>query len=273
MKELDVAVIGDIAWNHDITPLGNKISPGGAAYYSAVGAARFSEKVGVVAKIGRDFDTELLTRKGIDIEGVRVINGGKTCQFVIVQHGDNTREFTAQRGVAGIVETAILPDTYMSAKFIHLPTQLPEHALTWLDVLASHRHVSVDSFEKFVKEFPELTKQMFCKASLIFANEVEFEIVRQLGETVFDTPIVLKKGKDGAAYIHGKDIIMVPAPMITPIDTTGAGDVLAGAFLAQRANGVSIEISLEQAVRAASLSVTLFGVEHIAPDKSMHLFP
>ncbi len=270
MKELDVAIIGDIAWNQDITPLGNKISPGGAAYYSAVGAARFSEKVGIVAKIGRDFNTELLTQKGIDIEGVRVIDGGTTCRFVVTQHKDNTREFMAQRGVAGIVETAIFPDTYLSAKFIHLPTQLPEHALTWLDVLSSHKHVSVDSFEEFVKKFPELTRQMFRKASLIFANEVEFDIVRQLGDVEFDAPIVLKKGKDGAAYIHGKEMIMVPAPMTVSKDTTGAGDVLAGAFLALRAKGVSIETALEQAVRTASLSVTSFGVEHILTDKRMH---
>ena len=272
MKELDVAIIGDIAWNQDITTSGNKVSPGGSAYYSAVGAARFSEKIGIVAKIGSDFDTALLTEKGIDIEGVRVIDGGTTCRFVITQHPDNTREFSAQRGVAGVVETEIFPDTYLSAKFIHLPTQLPEHALTWLDVLASHSHVSVDSFEEFVKEFPELTRQMFRKASLIFANETEFEIVRELGETSFDAPIVLKRGKDGASYIHGKEMIMVPAPMTEPIDTTGAGDVLAGAFLALRAQGVSIETALEQAVKTASLSVTSFGVEHIVTGKRMHTF-
>lgn len=273
MKELDVAIIGDIAWNQDITPLGNKISPGGAAYYSAVGAARFSEKVGVVAQVGSDFDTALLTRKSIDIEGVRVVDGGKTCRFVVTQHPDNTREFTAERGVAGIVETAIFPDTYVSAKYIHLPTQLPSHALTWLDVLASHKHVSVDSFEEFVTAFPELTREMFRRASLIFANEVEFNIVRQLGDTAFDAPIVLKKGKDGAAYIHGKEIIMVPAPVVSPVDTTGAGDVLAGAFLAQRARGFSVETALELAVRTASLSVTAFGVEHIASDKRKQLLP
>ena len=161
----------------------------------------------------------------------------------------------------------------MSAKFIHLPTQLPDHALTWLDVLAGHPPVSVDSFEEFVIQSPELTRQMFRRASLIFANEVEYEIVRQLGDIAFDAPIVLKKGKDGAAYIHGKEVIIIPAPAVVPVDTTGAGDVLAGAFLAQRARGFSVETALELAVRTASLSVTEFGVEHIASDKRVPLLP
>ncbi len=266
MRELDVAIIGDVAWNEDITPSGSKVSPGGAAYYAAVGASRYSDKVGVVAKIGRDFDTTVLTQKGIDIEGIRIKENGATCRFVITQHPDNTREFAAQRGVAGIVETAIFPDAYVSAKFIHLPTQLPEHALTWLEMLSGHTHVSVDSFEEFVEKFPDLTKQMFRKASLIFANEAEFNIVRELGETVFDTPIVLKKGKSGAEYIHGNDIIMIPAPVVASVETTGAGDVLAGAFLAQRAKGVPVETALEKAVNLASLSVSAFGVEHITSE-------
>lgn len=267
MRDLDVGVIGDIAWNQDITPTGNKISPGGAAYYSAVGAARYSEKVGVVARIGDDFATELLTQKGIDVAGVRVIDGGQTCKFVLTQHEDNTREFSAQRGVASVVDTAVFPPSYMSAKFMLLPTQLPEHALRWLDVLSGHSHVSVDSFEKFVQEFPDLTMQMFRRASLIFVNEVEFELIHQFGDTVFDAPIILKKGKEGAVYMQGKEVYTVPAPMVVPIDTTGAGDVLAGAFLAQRAQGIPIEKALEQAVKTASLSVTEFGVEHIVRQK------
>jgi ribokinase len=267
MKEIRVAIVGDIAWNEDITPFGKKVSPGGAAYYSSVGASRFSEGVGTVARVGKDFDLSYLTEKGIDVEGVTVSDKERTCRFVLRQHADNSREFTAERGVAGIVDASIFPDSYLTARYIHLPTQLPAHALTWIDKL-DHRYISVDSFEAFVQEFPEMTKEMFRKASLIFTNESEFQTLKQLGEETFNAPIILKKGKDGAAYIYKNDTIVVPASPVDPIDTTGAGDVLAGAFLAQRANGVGVEESLKNAVELASKSVTQFGVEHIGQFKN-----
>ncbi|EKD71048.1 MAG: hypothetical protein ACD_46C00286G0003 [uncultured bacterium] len=41
--------------------------------------------------------------------------------------------------------------------------------------------------------------------------------------------------------------------------------MLAGAFLAQRAQGVPVEFALEMAVKTASVSVTQFGVDHLRP--------
>lgn len=266
MKELDVAIVGDIAWNQDITPLGNRISPGGAAYYSAVGASCFSDKVGVVARVGSDFNTTLLTDKGINVEGVHKVKDGKTCRFVITQY-DNGREFSADRGIAAIVDTTILPKSYLSAKFIHLPTQLPEHALLWLDVFRCRNNVSVDTFEQFVKDYPELSREMCHRASLIFINEEELQTLHQLGELLSQAPIILKKGSLGASYIDQSESISVPAPSVIPVETTGAGDILAGAFLAQRAKGISIETSLVFAVHLASRSVTDFGVEHLITEK------
>lgn len=265
MKEIDVAIVGDIAWNQDITPFGNKISPGGAAYYSSVGASVYSEKVGVVAKTGNDFDTALLKDKKIDVEGVKRIDSGKTCRFIIRQSEDNTREFEADRGVSETVDTGIFPESYRNAKFFHLPTQLPSHALTWLDFLNGRKNISVDTFEQFVKDFPELTRVMIAKASLVFTNEAEINILRGLGEISFKVPVIVKKGKSGAAYIFKDQSVFIDAPKVAALDTTGAGDVLAGAFLAQKAKGISTATSLEMAVKTASLSVTRFGVDHIFP--------
>ena len=83
MREIDLAIVGDIAWNKDITPQGQRTSPGGAAYYSAAGASHFSEKVGVVGRIGEDFDLSLLQKRHIDVEGVIVVPEEETCRFVL----------------------------------------------------------------------------------------------------------------------------------------------------------------------------------------------
>ena len=263
MKEMDVSIIGDISWNHDVTPIKDKTSVGGAAYYSAVGAACFSDNIGIVARVGGDFDLACLTQKKINIEGIKVISDGKTCRFEVIQHQDGSREFEAYRGVAGIVDTSIFPNDYFSSKFIHLSTQQPDHAITWLNILSDNKNVSVDSFELFVKEFPDLTRQMFQKADTIFTNETEWQVMQQFGDDFINKPIIIKRGKDGAVYKSKGEIFIIPAPKVSAVDFSGAGDVLAGAFLALRAQGISIEIALKKAVDLASYSVTEFGVEHI----------
>lgn len=116
-----------------------------------------------------------------------------------------------------------------------------------------------------------MTKEMFRKAALIFTNEDEYQTLMQLGQEAFSSPVILKKGKHGAVYIHKHDTIVVPAHAVDPVDTTGAGDVLAGAFLAQRAQGRSIEASLQHAVDLASQSVTAFGVEHMRTIRREHV--
>jgi len=264
-KEIDIAIIGDLAFNHDITSSGEKTSVGGSAYYSAVGASRFSEKVGIVAKIGEDFDLSYLHKRSIDTEGVRLVSSEKSCRFVLRQHLDGTREFSAERGVARTVETEIFPKTYIRAKYIHLATQLPAHCLIWMNALENNVEgiISADSFEVFVKQFPDLTRRVFEKAGMIFTNEAELQILRQLGEVSFESPMILKKGAAGAVYINEGETIAVEAPKVEVVETTGAGDILAGAFLALRAKNIPVERALKKAVYLASRSITNFGVEHI----------
>ena len=264
-KEIDIVIIGDLAFNHDIAPNGEKTSIDGAAYYSAVGASLFNKKVGVVAKIGGDFDLSYLHKRSIDIEGVKVIPDGKTCRFVLRQYSNNTREFSAERGVTTTVETKISPKTYMKAKYIHLATQLSPHCLIWMDALENNVEgvISADFFEAFVKQFPNESQWIFKRARIVFTNEVEFSMLRQLGKISFKMPIILKKGATGAVYIKGTKIIAVDAPKVEAIETTGVGDVLAGAFLALRAKNISVAKALEKAVYFASQSIADFGVEHI----------
>jgi sugar/nucleoside kinase (ribokinase family) len=60
-------------------------------------------------------------------------------------------------------------------------------------------------------------------------------------------------GPDGAvAFVNGSEV-RVPAPPIETVDATGAGDALAGVYLAERVAGASAERALSRAVAAATL--------------------
>lgn len=266
-KEIELAIIGDLAFNKDITPYGEKTSMGGSAYYSAVGASKYCENVGIVAKVGDDFDLEYLEKRKINIEGVKIVKGGQTARFVLYQHQDGNRDFKAERGVAVSVDTSIFPRSYLNAKYIHLATSLPEHYLVWINVLrtqiSSSTIISADAFEQYVKEYPDLTREVLKLVGMIFLNEEELNLLSQFGELSFRVPIILKKGPLGAVYIEGEKTIRSPAPRVKAIETTGAGDILAGVFLALRAGNFPVEKALEEAVKTASYSVTEFGVEHL----------
>jgi sugar/nucleoside kinase (ribokinase family) len=73
-------------------------------------------------------------------------------------------------------------------------------------------------------------------------------------------PTVLKHGPAGAEFLADGCRYRVPAPRVTEVDPIGAGEILAGAFLALRARGLADEQALSCAVIAAASSVTEFGV-------------
>jgi len=53
--------------------------------------------------------------------------------------------------------------------------------------------------------------------------------------------------------------VSVPAPEVTPVDTTGAGDTHTGVLLAALASGCELVEALTLANRAAAVSVTRIG--------------
>ena len=129
--------------------------------------------------------------------------------------------------------------------------------------------LSADVFEPFVRQFPEATRRVVRVADVVFMNEEEAALLRATEQPWPPGDVVLKRGAAGAAYYHGSPApaspispICAPAPPTRAVETTGAGDLLAGAFLALRMRGVSPGRALDAAVRVASASVTDFGVDH-----------
>lgn len=170
-------------------------------------------------------------------------------------------------GLAAEADPSIFPISYLSAKYIYLATLLPNQHLLWIQNLGSKgidkSRIAANAFELYVREYPELTKIVLSNVGTAFLNEEELNTLKQYGELMLSIPIVLTKGSLGAVYINGDETISVPAPKVNVVDTTGAGDTLAGVFLALRVQNIPIEQALTEAVKIASTSITEFGVEYI----------
>lgn len=77
--------------------------------------------------------------------------------------------------------------------------------------------------------------------------------------------LILTLGADGVYYRKGDFSLYIPARRVEAVDTTGAGDVFVGYFLAAAADGADPGYALTLATAAAALSVTRPGAADSVP--------
>ncbi|GAA2353397.1 carbohydrate kinase family protein [Dactylosporangium salmoneum] len=256
---MDLVIVGHLGLNDDVTPFGRAVSPGGAGYAVAKGARLLGPgRVGLVARVGPDFDRNAVLSMGVDAEGVTV-HEGRSPRFYMRQHADNSREFTADMGTGNTIAPDELPAPYRRARHVHLATAPPQQQWAWLTflrTLPARPAVSVDMFEHFASSDPALCRSLCAAADLLFMNDEERHILYGDGPLP-SAPAVVKHGPLGASYCG----TLVPTTAADPVDTTGAGEVLAGVFLALRLAGEDPLPALTAAVRAATAKVTEFGMD------------
>jgi sugar/nucleoside kinase (ribokinase family) len=260
---LSLIVVGHIGLATDHTAIATTVAVGGSGYAVAAAASVLSDgPVGVVAQVGGDLDLTVLRDAGLDLDGIAVLPG-VSARFHIQQFQDGTRSFESDLGVAAHPRTDLFPTAYLYAGHIHLGTAPPWQQLAWLKFLrdkGSTAKISVDMFEHFVEHEPTDSRAACDLADLIFMNKAEYDGLYQAHEYP-KSPVVLKYGADGAELIRDGMKHRVPAEPVDEIDPIGAGEILAGVFLALQARGLSDERALRHAVDTATRSVTEFGVD------------
>lgn len=268
-----LVIIGHVGVATDLTASGSVTGPGGSGFAAAFAAAALIGGTGLVAQVGEDFDLGVLSALGIGLEGISVLPGA-SARFRIEQSRDGSLSFTSDLGVAAEPRFDRFPAAYLQARFVHLGSAPPRQQLAWLEFLRSRgcqAQVSVDMFEPFVAAEPDACREAGAHADLIFLNDAEYRGLYG-GRAHPPVPVVRKHGPGGAEYLAAGPAgtarttgtrgttYRVPAPPAGEVDPIGAGEILAGAFLALRARGLAAEQALTYAVAAAARSVTEFGV-------------
>jgi ribokinase len=77
--------------------------------------------------------------------------------------------------------------------------------------------------------------------------------------------VILTMGAKGAVLLDRTGAIETAAPVVTAVDTAGAGDVFCGVFVAGLARGLQPPSAAYAAVQAASLAVTRPGTQSSFP--------
>jgi sugar/nucleoside kinase (ribokinase family) len=87
---------------------------------------------------------------------------------------------------------------------------------------------------------------------------------RRLIDRTGHADVIVRAGPDGAVLAeraggYGLSLSRIPAPAVTAVDTTGAGDAHSGVFLAALADGLTASDAARRANAAAALAVTRSG--------------
>ena len=269
---LGLVLVGHVGWATNENARATGVSLGGSGYAAAYAASTLlGRQVGLAAQIGQDLNPHRLSGLGLDLAGLAILPGA-SARFHISRLGDEARAFESELGVAATPRFETFPEPYLRAGHVHLGTMPPDQQLAWLKFLRDHGFrapISVDTFEHFVRTRPAASREVCDLADLIFINEAEYRGLYR-DQEIPKAPTVLKHGARGADYIaDGMTHVASAIPAGRVVDDTGAGEILAGVYLALRAHGLAADRALSYAVRAASSSVTEFGVD--GPDLTREL--
>jgi ribokinase len=124
-----------------------------------------------------------------------------------------------------------------------------------------------------------LSDELLAQLDVITPNETEAEILtgvkvettddaEQAARALLERGVrtaIITLGPRGAFVLSESFTGLVPAPEVTAVDTTAAGDTFNGALAVGLANGQAIEDAVAFANRAAAISVTRLGAQTSVP--------
>jgi sugar/nucleoside kinase (ribokinase family) len=277
-------VVGTVAFDAIETPFGktDKIL-GGAATFIGLAASHYRVRPGIVSVVGEDFPSkylELLKNRDIDIEGLEVVEGGKTFTWSgKYQHDLNKRDtLSTDLNVLADFDPEV-PKAFRDAEVVMLGNLHPEIQMQALKQLDSRPRLTVlDTMNYWMEHTWDSLVEVIGKVDVITINDEEarqlsgeYSLVRAAQKISAMGPeyVLIKKGENGALLFHEKRIFFAPAlPLEDVFDPTGAGDTFAGGFTGYLAETKNISFdNLKNAVihgaNLASFCVERFGTERL----------
>ena len=280
---MNLLTVGSVAFDAIETPYGktDKIV-GGAGTYICFSASFFVKEQGIISVVGEDFPMATLEEmkdKGVNLEGLQIIQGGKTFFWSGKYHNDmNSRDKLAtELNVLGTFDP-IVPESYQNIDYLLLGNLSPEVQRTVIERLAVRpKLIAMDTMNFWMDIALEELLKTIQLVDVIIINDEEARqlsgtyslvkaaaIIQAMGPKI----VIIKKGEHGALLFHGENIFYAPAlPLADVFDPTGAGDTFAGGFMGYIAS--TDDYSFENMKRAiiAGSALASFCVEKFGTDR------
>ena len=259
---------------------------GGKGANQAVAAARMGAAVAMLGRVGRDAHgaalTQALRADGIDTTSVGEDTEAPTGTAVILLMPDGENSILVipganHRFMPAHVEdsAAVLRNARVAVAQLECPLDTVRAALT-----LAHG-AGVCTVLNAAPAQP-LDDALLATVDWLVVNEIEAAMLTDLPT---ETPaqieaaahalrqrgpsqVVVTLGSAGLLHIGPDGTLALPAPRVTAVDTTGAGDTFVGALAAGLAEGLPITAALTRAQHAAALAVTQLGTQSAMPTRA-----
>jgi len=240
--------------------------PGGKGANQATAAARAGGDVLMIGAVGNDtYGTRLraaLEQSGVDTDDLRTVEGPSgTAHIVVDDEGGNA--IVVIPGANGTLDHLSPGDegVIADADTLLLQLEIPLAA-----VLAGARAARRHGVRTILTPSPAqpLPDELLGAIDLIVPNEHEAATLtgrtdpREAAGALLDLvpEVVVTLGASGSLYAtRGAEPLTVPAPKVTAVDSTGAGDTFVGALAVALGEGRLMPDALTWASCAAALSV------------------
>lgn len=255
-------------------------APGGKGSNQALAARRAGSEVKHIGAVGDDLfaaeATALLRAGGVDLSALKTAPGATAVAMIFVDaHGENC---IAVLPGANATITPADADAALGrlpkGSIVMLQQEITQAATERaLDIARANGLVSILNTAPYLETTPGVAH----KASILVANETEFELVSGRGIAELDSAmvdwarqhkqtVIVTLGGDGAkAATADGTLLHVPALPIKPIDTVGAGDTFCGYLAAGLDAGLTLEAAMKRAAVAASLACLKPGAQPAIP--------
>jgi len=227
---------------------GTRVQPGGAALYAAMAARTLFPNVTLISATGKDFDFPDVLNL-LPYKDVKMYDAPSTKFHIRYDRRWEAHYLRADHGAGSRITSRRISDRWLRHKSIfHISPMRPSKVAGILDKIkqkSPETKVSVNTWIDYVKEGRRnrrILKDIALKADFLILSDTEAKALAQTDS--ISSAVRLLKAKrlivtlgNFGAIISGEnvDMRMVPALNLSPdkvIDTTGAGDVWCGAFLA-----------------------------------------
>lgn len=267
-----IGVIGRFLREDTKVPLlWRKTEGGGQGGTAACCISRLGGRTRYWGRVGNDDEGRLCLRRlndfHVDGQHVEIVLEGKTpVAYVFITQETGARTIFYDRNTLPPLAGAHLPSLLEPPPRVILLDPEGAHLMGEIKKLG-HDSLIVYDCERW---YPGMREAMatadyfipsadFLKESKLDLTHLPFSRqVRALAQMVTGT-LVITDGEKGAFYLEEKQLLRVPAPPVTVLDTTGAGDNFHAAFSLALSRQFSLSMTVKFSVAVASLSCRAYG--------------
>lgn len=256
-------------------------SCGGSAANTMIGISQFGGKSFYSCKVASDewgtFYYNDLLKEGVKTNLTDDRQEGVTGRCMVFVTPDAERTMNTFLGITEtfseneLIESELSDSEYLYIEGYLVTSETGRAAAIKAKAMAEKNNVKVAmtfSDPAMAEYFGEgLTQMIGTGVDLLFCNEQEamtYSKTNTIEDAVKELRKVAKKlvitlGAKGALLFDGEKTITVPSHEVKAVDSNGAGDLFAGAFMYAITNGHSFEEAGKLSTKSASVLVTQFG--------------